>query len=88
MVDVVHREDGLAGLPPGIGHGPTWAGIPTFECLSCGGQFWRDSSLRRTLEHIEKVHGVAFWTREVASQILGVDGRPIVRTIPAPLFQS
>lgn len=88
MGDVVHRENGLGGLPLGIGHGPAWAGIPTFECLRCGGQFWRDSSLERTLEHLEKTHGVMFGSREVASTILGPDGKPIVRIVQAPLFHG
>lgn len=88
MVDVVRGEDGLGELPPGVGHGPRWAGVPTFECLRCTGQFWRDSSLKRTLEHMEKAHGVMLGAREIASPILGPDGRPIVKMVPGPMFQS
>lgn len=83
-------EDGVTiQLPEGlIGAGPPWHDNETFECLICGGDFFRDISLEGTLKHMETAHGILLGQRVATSSLLGSNGQPMQKTVAASLFSA
>lgn len=85
-----HCQDTLAveGWEGLVQYGPPWNGRQTFECVECGGQFWRDLSLEQTVKHLEAAHGVMLGVSEIQSSILDTNGNPFTKRVPGVLFGS
>lgn len=70
-----------------VAKGPEWGGRETFECRLCPKGFYRELVLERMVGHLEHEHGVLLGQREeVSSTILGPDGKPAKKVVPASVF--
>lgn len=83
-------EDYLSiGVPTDyVAQGPPWGGHETFECRLCPAGHLRELTLERMAKHLEQVHGVLLGQREELSPILGPDGKPATKIVPASMFGS
>lgn len=74
------------GIGDYVARGPMWAGHESFDCRVCPAGFYRELSLERMVAHLEKDHKILLGMREEISPILGPDGQPMRKIVPASVF--